>query len=128
MVNLGCRADRREAMRALLAKWERSGLSLARFAQREGVAVKTLYRWRRRLGVGVRRGDRAGRRRSRGAARPARPALGPAPMFTEVTATLGRLSAAAMFEVQLSDGTTVRMPEDFDPDSLRILLAALREC
>ncbi len=41
----------REAeMRAVLTKWERSDLPLSQFARREGVAVKTLYRWRRRLG------------------------------------------------------------------------------
>jgi len=113
-------------MRAVLEKWERSGLPLSRFADREGVAQKTLYRWRRRLGVGdkhVRRG---------------RPPVGPAgggdrhaspsaSMFTEVSTTR-RHAAATTFEVVLGDGTMVRVPEHFDPGSLRILLATLREC
>ncbi len=45
-------AAREAKMRAVLEKWERSGLALSRFAEREGIGRKTLYRWRRRLGVG----------------------------------------------------------------------------
>ncbi len=63
------RSSREQEMRAMLEKWERSGLPLSRFAAGEGVARKTLYRWRRRLGVGVANsGDRLrrGRWRRRG--------------------------------------------------------------
>jgi len=110
---------REEEMRAVLTKWEQSDLPLSRFAKREGMAVKTLYRWRRRLGVGddlVRRGRPRGRAEETS-------------MFTEVS--IGSQSASLAtntFEVVLGDGTTVRVPEHFDPDSLRMLLGMLRRC
>ena len=106
------RVARAEEMRALLERWQQSDMPLSRFADRAGVAQKTLYRWRRRLGVGgkfVRRG---------------RP-----PMFTEVGAALCRPSSSAVqFEVVLGDGTIVRVPDRFDPDALRLLLETLRRC
>lgn len=110
---------REEEMRSVLAKWERSDLPLSRFAVREGVAVKTLYRWRRRLGVGddlVRRGRPPGRSED-------------ASLFTEVSIESQPTALTTnMFEVVFRDGTTVRAPENFDPDSLRILVQTLREC
>ena len=50
MTRGGKRAAREEKMRAALEKWERSGLALSQFAEREGIGRKTLYRWRRRWG------------------------------------------------------------------------------
>lgn len=119
MAKRGRRLAREEEMRAVLAKWERSDLPLSRFAKREGVAVKTLYRWRRRLGVGddlVRRGRPPGRSED-------------ASLFTEMRIASQPASlATSMFEVVFCDGITVRVPEHFDPDALRILLTTLREC
>jgi hypothetical protein len=51
----------------------------------------------------------------------------PAAMFTEVGSVL-RGSASVSFEVVLVDGTTVRVPEHFEPGALRLLLGVLREC
>jgi len=111
---------REEEMRVVVERWSRSGLPLAQFARREGIAQKSLYRWRRRLGVG----DRQVRR-----GRPPVGVVGVAPsMFTEVSTSLGRATSTTMFEVVLGDGTMVRVPGQFDPNSLRVLLATLREC
>ena len=112
---------REEKMRAAVEKWERSGLPLSQFARREGIVQKTMYRWRRRLGVGD---DRVRRGRPRVPAED-RLGRGAKSMFTEVRSTP---SAAIMFEVVFGDGTAVRVPEHFAPDSLRILLQTLREC
>jgi len=114
------RVARETAMRAVLARWERSGLPLSRFAEREGLGPRTLYRWRRRLGVGddhVRRGrpPGAGRGRSRT----------PGPAFTEVRTPW---VPASPFEVHLGDGTMVRIAAAFDPAALRTLLTTLRAC
>ena len=50
-------------------------------------------------------------------------------MFTEVGTALGAASlSATKFEVVLGNGTTVRVPEQFDRGSLRVLLEMLREC
>lgn len=127
MARRGRPGAREDEMRAVLGRWERSGLPLSRFAEREGIGRKTLYRWRRRLGVG---GDRVRR---------GRPPVGPggksrsqspsASMFTEVSTALGAAqSLATKFEVVFGDGTTVRVPAQFDRDCLRVLLQALREC
>ncbi len=89
MAKRGRQLAREAEMRAVLAKWERSDLPLSRFAKREGVAVKTLYRWRRRLGVGddlVRRGRPPGRAED-------------ASLFTEVSIASQPASVATnMFE------------------------------
>ena len=126
MASGGRRAAHEQEMRAVLERWERSGQALARFADRERLSPKTLYRWRRRLGVGsehVRRGRRPTAREN-GAAVAKRAAL-----FTEVTPTMARSwSAAVPFEVVLVDGITVRVPARFDPDALRRLLATLGRC
>lgn len=52
-----------------------------------------------------------------------------AALFTEVSRAVGQgTMRQGSFEVVLVDGTTVRIGEDFDPDSLRILLETLRSC
>jgi transposase-like protein len=125
MAKRGRWADREEEMRAVVERWARSGLPLAQFARREGIAEKTMYRWRRQLRVGD---DRV--RRGRPPVRvDGQSASGARSLFTEVSAALGQASSpTVMFEVVLDDGTTVRVPEHFDPGSLRILVATLREC
>lgn len=126
MARRGRRAARKEAMRVLLGKWKRSGLPLSRFAEGEGIGRKTLYRWRQRLGVGA--SDLRRARQSKMAGSGGRPE--PGATFMEVSAALRRPSAlgAVTFEVVVGSETTVRVPEYFDPGSLRILLQALREC
>ena len=113
-------------MRAVLGTWERSGLPLSWFAEREGIGRKTLYRWRQRIGVGV--GDLRRARRSKLAG--GRSRAEPAASFTEVRAAVRRSSSVSgvTFEVVLGSGTTVRVPEHFDPGSLRMLFETLREC
>jgi len=50
-------------------------------------------------------------------------------VFTEVSSVLEQSpSSRAGFEVVLSDGTRVRVPEQFDAGSLRSLLETLRGC
>lgn len=124
MARRGRPGAREDEIRAVVGRWERSGLPLSRFADREGVARKTLYRWRQRLGAGgerVRRGrPPVGETRSRSQS---------ASIFTEVSTALGTASSSATkFEVIFGDGTTVRVPAQFDPNALRGLLEALREC
>lgn len=120
MAKRGRWTAREEEMRAVVERWSRSGLPLAQFARREGIAQKTMYRWRRRLGVGERQ-VRRGRPRA-GAA------VSATSMFTEVRPSVGRATSTTMFEVVLGDGTTVRVPIQFDADSLRVLLVTLRGC
>lgn len=109
-------AAREREMRGVLEKWQQSGQPLRRFAEREGMAAKTLYRWRKRLGVGddrVRRG------------RPLSDVS--SPLFTEVSPSLFGVQSP-VFEVVLPAGVTVRVPERFDAEMLRRLLGVLAEC
>ncbi len=46
---LNCRRWTTEDARAALAAWDASGMSMSAFAQREGLEVQRLYRWRRQL-------------------------------------------------------------------------------
>src|SRR5262245_52081712 len=91
--------------RAALAALDRSGLSPADFAAREGLMVQRLYRWTRQL-----------KERSEG------------PAFVEVASAVAPVAPReARFEVVLRSGQVVRVPEAFDPEALRKLVAALEE-
>lgn len=91
--------------RAALAALDRSGLSPADFAAREGLEVHRLYRWSRQLKE-----------------------VAEGPAFVEVAAALPPVALReARFEVVLRSGQVVRVPEAFDPGALRKLVAALEE-
>jgi transposase-like protein len=94
-------------MQRVLARWERSGLTLAEFARRAGMPPGTLAWWRHTLRAG---------KRTAGAGRflelPVRRAL------AEV-----QRPTPAPFEVVWGDGTVVRVPAAFDAAALARLLA-----
>ena len=103
-----------EAQQALAA-WDQSGLELTAFAIGEGLDPQRIHLWRRRL------------------------AAEGAPTFEEIppraiTATLNPAAVAFVadvarerFEVVLSSGRVLRVPESFDPSALRRLLAVVEE-
>ena len=92
--------------RAALAALERSGLSPAGFAAREGLQVHRLYRWSRQL----------------------KEAGAEAPAFVEVVAAVApERPREGRFEVVLRSGQVVRVPETFDAGALRKLVVALEE-
>lgn len=98
--------DRRwsvEEARTVLAEMDRSGLSCAAFALREGLDVQRLYFWRRRL---VADADSV-------ESRPTFVELRPAPLTPE------------RLEVVLRSGRVVRVPESFDEATLRRLIEVL---
>lgn len=89
--------------RAVLAELEASGLSTAAFAEREGLDVHRLYRWRRRI------------------PRPAE-VLAESPRFIEV-----RRPGAGPVEVLLRSGRVLRIPESIDTAALRRIADALED-
>ena len=84
--------------REVLAAQEASGLSVAAFAAQAGLQAQRLYVWRRQLAAEG----------------------GGAPAFVEVTSAV-----AERMEVVLRTGHVVRVPNSFEPESLRRLLEVL---
>jgi len=84
--------------REVLAAHEGSGLSVAAFAARTGLQAQRLYAWRRQLAAESRGG----------------------PAFVEVTPVV-----CERMEVVLRTGHVVRVPDAFQPESLRRLLEVL---
>lgn len=90
--------------RQWVAAWRRSGLSVAAFCARQGLAPPSFYAWRRELA-------------QRDAARPA---FVPVQVLTEVPAT-------EALAVVLAGGRVIRVGPGFDATTLRQLLAVLEE-
>src|SRR5262245_10155253 len=97
--------------RDLIARWQRSGLSVRAFCQRQRLAVPSVYAGRRTLRHRDGRGDRA-----------------PAPVtFVPVQVRHDTPAPPAALEVILTDGRCLRIPPGFDPAHLRALLCALED-
>ncbi len=106
-------ADARAALRAL----EESGEPVARFAARHGIGAHRLYEWRRRLSNAT----------ATGAGTTASSPAVEVPVFVEVEPPMvGRARGDEVFEVVLTTGDVVRVPQHFDEPALRRVLAALR--
>lgn len=113
-----------------LAACERSGLTQVEFCRREGLNVGTLAWWKRQLrSAGQKPPNRPGRavgtdissvpKRRR---RPARTSG----RFVEVR--LDRVSTVPEYEVMLRCGRSIRMPSEFDPQTLSRLIAVVESC
>jgi len=99
-------------MRRMLARWQRSGLTLREFAQQRGIPVSTLTWWRQ-----VRR---AGEEAGNGAA------VENALVFTEVAPPANVPRTPAVLEIVLHSGHVVRVPAGADTDTLQRVLQALQ--
>jgi hypothetical protein len=99
----------------LMAAWRRSGLSQAEFCRRRGVKIASFGWWKRQLqkpaGDGPRRRGRPPKASGR---------------FVEVRLTGG--SSTSTYEVVLSRGRSIRVPEQFDSQILSRLIAAVESC
>ncbi len=100
-------AEREEHVRA----WEASGLSARAYAARAGMNPNTLVSWR-------------WQRRGRGRAKNAPPAPGLA--FIELAQPGRPGEAGGTIELQVGE-ITVRVPDGFEPATLRGILSALSE-
>jgi len=94
---------------AVLGVAASSGLTLAQFANQQGVELQRLERWRRRLGFG----DAASNHKQ------------PPVAFEEVEAPLRAPAGGGRMEVVLRGGRVVRVDADFDADAVRRLIAVL---
>ena len=98
----------RKHWQPIVARQEGSGLSVAEFCRRHGMAAASLYAWKRRLRDGA-----------------------PAPGFVAVRAAIespapdqDREQAPAI-ELHLPGGRRLVLPSGFDPQGLRQVLAVL---
>lgn len=94
--------------RAALKEQAASGLSVGKFAQREGLDAERLYRWRRRFAA---EGE------------PQHVAATATPALIEIRPSL---RSGQLVEVLLSSGVTLRVAETIDPSALARLVAVLR--
>lgn len=111
MARLGSTTSvRAREMRGVLARWERSGLTLSEFARRNGMAASTLGWWRHVFQK--REQAKLGGRRARA-------------RFIEIKPERPALVTPAVLEVVLRSGQVVRVPPGFDVARLREVVLAL---
>ena len=111
------REKRAVEMRILLARWQKSGLSLAEFGKREGVSYNTLTYWRRR--------ELGAKEPSRRKKRPARKAAGSLAPVSVVGESGPRSNG---FDVRLRNGVEVGIQPGFRPDELARVLELAGQC
>ena len=102
--------------RQLIGQWQRSGLSVRAFCQRQHVTVPSFYAWRRRL-------------QQRDCVAHRSPAPDPV-TFLPVHVQHDHPDPPPSLELILGDGRHLRIPPGFDPATLRALLVVLegRSC
>src|SRR5215470_3236294 len=115
MGRLGSTTSRRaRQMRRVLARWERSGLTLREFGQRRGIPLSTLTWWRqvfRRAGEPV---DAA----------PKSALASDAVVFTEAPRPATVPTTPPVWEIVLRSGNVLRVPAGADTDTLQRVLQA----
>ena len=109
-------SPRARRMRRVLARWQRSGLTLREFGQRRGIPMSTLTWWRQVF---------------RRAGEPANPASksGPASnavVFTEVLRPATLPATPPALEIVLRSGHVLRVPAGADTESLKSVLHTLQ--
>ena len=109
-------SPRARQMRRVLARWQRSGLTLREFGQQRGIPLSTLTWWRqvfRRAGEPVNRA-------SKGAS------ASDAVVFAEVPRPATVPTTPAVLEVILRTGHVLRVPAGADTETLQRVLQALQ--
>ncbi len=104
------RQEQTVCWRDRVPRLERSGLSVAAFSRRQGISPASLDYWRRRLATPDTSGNGNGKRAGDQPPRFVPLTLGPAP---------------SRFEVRLASGTSIPLPERFDPQTLVLVLQAV---
>ena len=109
-------SPRARQMRRVMARWQRSGLTLREFGQQRGIPLSTLTWWRQ---VFRRAGDQVD------AASKSVPASD-AVVFTEVPRPAAVLTTPPVLEIILRSGHLLRVPAGADTDTLQRVLQALQ--
>ena len=104
---------RAREMRRVLARWQRSGLTLREFGEKRGIPVSTLAWWRR-----VFRDAEAENGNGSSAENPV--------VFTEVRQPANVMMTPAVLEIVVPSGHLVRVPAGADSATLQRVLQALQ--
>lgn len=108
-------SPRARQMRRVLARWQRSGLTLREFGQHRGIPLSTLTWWRqvfRRAGEPVNVAPKS--------------VASNAVVFTEVPRPATVPTTPAVLEIILRSGHVVRVPGGVDTATLQRVLQALQ--
>ncbi len=103
-------------MRLVLARWQRSGLTLREFGQQRGIPLSTLTWWRQVFRRGGESVDAVPK------SAPASDAVG----FTERTGVSLERPPAGALEIILRSGHLLRVPAGADTETLQRVLQALQ--
>ena len=109
-------SPRARQMRRMLARWQRSGLTLREFGEQRGIALSTLTWWRQVF---------------RRAGEPVNPAAKSAPdsnevVFTEVSWPATVPTTPPVLDIVLRSGHVLRVPAGADTDTLHRVLQTLQ--
>ena len=107
-----------EEARKVVAAFEASGLSMEKFAAREGLKVERLSRWKRKL-TAEEKTRRVARRP------PAEPTLAATPKFVELRPSARSQGRPSQVEIVLRTGHVLFVGDTFEPTSLRRILELL---
>jgi hypothetical protein len=118
---------RERLWRRTIRRQQKSGLGVRDFCRREGLKDWTFRWWRQELARRDRQPASAPPRQQHGHPTEAAPAFLPV-RVVDVEAVAPRPSA--LIEIVLSAGPTLRVPDGFDPETLRTVLTVLegRRC
>ncbi len=111
------RQEQTVCWRDVVLRLERSGLSVAAFSRRQKISPASLDYWQRRLATP----GTSGRGNGHGDGHTAKKSRDQPLRFMPLT--LGR--APSRFEVRLASGTSIPLPERFDPQTLVLVLQAV---
>ena len=104
---------RARQMRRVLARWQRSGLTLREFGEKRGIPPSTQSWWRQVF-------RRAGAEAENGAA------AENSVVFTEVPKPVNLPKTPSVLEIVLATGHLVRVPAGADSETLQQVLQALQ--
>jgi hypothetical protein len=109
-------SPRARQMRRVLARWQRSGLTLREFGQQRRIPLSTLTWWRQVFRRGGEQVDAA----------PKSAPPSDAVVFTEVARSAVRPTTIPVLEVVLRSGHMVRVPAGADAETLKQVLQVLQ--
>jgi hypothetical protein len=100
---------------SIIERWRASGLTARAFSEEAGVAMASLYLWRKQLGTSVRQ-DAA-----------TEGALKPSAAFSEIRLAATQ-SHGGRVEIVARNGRVVRVDGDVSVQTLRSVLMAVEQC